>query len=521
MTGTTVITRVPDTGGDPQIGSPDRYRSRRDLIVRVIAAAGICGLAGALTALGMPRGPVTATHIGVSITAGFLVGGVAGFVLRSRWAMVLAPVTFAVANEIARIAVAGPTVDRPDLSTTFGLLVLILGRGFAAVIQLLPIILAAGVGAGAARRIADETPPPAGWHRFALYTRRGLVAVVTASVVALGVLLSQPGYTEPIVDAHGDAVPGSVAELAEVTLGGQEQAVLIRGRNAGSPVLLYLAGGPGQSDLGYTRAYMTELEDDFVFAVWDQRGTGKSYPSLDPAETLTLERAVLDTIELSSYLADRFGQQKIYLMGSSWGTTLGVLAVQQRPDLFHAWIGTGQMASQLASDTIIYEQVLAYAARVGDRALAERMHGYGPPPYRDMYAYAFVIDYYDKIGPYPKTSYFQTQGPQGIDGTGAAEYSLLDKINKEKAIIDTAAVMYPQLQDVDFRRQVRSLEVPVYLIQGAHELSARSGPTREWFDGLNAPSKQWITFENSGHIPQFEEFPRFRDELQQIVQAQH
>jgi len=106
-------------------------------------------------------------------------------------------------------------------------------------------------------------------------------------------------------------------------------------------VLLYLAGGPGQSDLGYTRAYMTELEDDFVFAVWDQRGTGKSYPSLDPAETLTLERAVLDTIELSSYLADRFGQQKIYLMGSSWGTTLGVLAVQQRPDLFHAWIGTG------------------------------------------------------------------------------------------------------------------------------------------------------------------------------------
>jgi pimeloyl-ACP methyl ester carboxylesterase len=108
-----------------------------------------------------------------------------------------------------------------------------------------------------------------------------------------------------------------------------------------------------------------------------------------------------------------------------------------------------------------------------------------------------------------------------IDGTGAAEYSLLDKINKEKAIIDTAAVMYPQLQDVDFRRQVLSLEVPVYLMQGAHELSARSGPTREWFDALNAPSKQWITFENSGHIPQFEEFPRFRDELQQIVQAQH
>ena len=207
-------------------------------------------------------------------------------------------------------------------------------------------------------------------------------------------------------------------------------------------------------------------------------------------------------------------------MGNSWGTTLGVLAVQRAPELFNAWIGTGQMASQLASDRIIYQQVLDYAARTNDQSLANRMRDFGPPPYRDMYAYAFLIEYYDKIGPYPKSTYFETQGPDGIDGTGAVEYGPLDKINKEKAIIDMASVMYPQLQDIDFRTQVPHLDVPVYLIEGAHELSARTGPARQWFDQLQAPVKQWITFDNSGPIPQFEEFPRFRGVLAEIVGRQ-
>src|SRR6478752_275921 len=147
-------------------------------------------------------------------------------------------------------------------------------------------------------------------------------------------------------------------------------------------------------------------------------------------------------------------------MGSSWGTTLGVLAVQRQPQLFQAWIGTGQMASQLASDRIIYQQVLDYAAVIDDQALTDRMLDYGPPPYQDMYAYAFLIGYYDRIGPYPKSAYFETQGPDGIDGTGAVEYSPLDKINKEKAIVDMASVMYPQLQTGS---QVTELDVPVYL----------------------------------------------------------
>ena len=231
---------------------------------------------------------------------------------------------------------------------------------------------------------------------------------------------------------------------------------------------------------------MTELEDDFVFAVWDQRGTGTSYAALDPTQTWTLDRAVADTVELAKYLRDRFGQQKIYLFGNSWGSTLGVLAVQRHPELFAAYIGAGQMASPARDRPHHLRQVLDYAARTGDDALAERMRAYGEPPYGDIYAYAFLIEYYDKIGPYRGPSTSRHRDPAGIDGTGASEYGPLDKVNKEKAIFDMGSVMYPQLQDMDFRTQVPRLAVPVYLVMGAHELRARTGPAREWFDRLAA-----------------------------------
>src|SRR4029453_7213687 len=104
--------------------------------------------------------------------------------------------------------------------------------------------------------------------------------------------------------------------------------------------------------------------------------------------------------ELTNYLRQRFGQDRIYLFGNSWGSILGALAVQRRPELYAAYIGAGQMVSPLTTDRIIYRDVLDYAARTRDEALADRMRAWGEPPYADVYAYGFLVEYYDKIGPY-------------------------------------------------------------------------------------------------------------------------
>jgi len=168
-------------------------------------------------------------------------------------------------------------------------------------------------------------------------------------------------------------LPGSIAQMRMIPVGDGQQAVVMRGRDVNNPVLLYLSGGPGQSDLPYVRAIFHDLEEDFVVVAWDQRGVGKSYEALDPAATLTLDRAVTDVIEVTNYLRGRFAEEKIYLAGVSWGSTLGVLAVQREPELFHAWIGSGQMVSQRETDQRLYADLLALADERGDAALREQL----------------------------------------------------------------------------------------------------------------------------------------------------
>ncbi|NJO81600.1 MAG: alpha/beta hydrolase [Blastochloris sp.] len=299
---------------------------------------------------------------------------------------------------------------------------------------------------------------------------------------------------------------------------------MIRTHSADLPVLLYLSGGPGQSDLAFSRVLLADLTEDFVVVGWDQRGTGKSYAAIEATADLTLEQAVADTIELTDYLRQRFDEEKIYLMGESWGTTLGVLAVQQRPDLYYAWIGSGQMVSQRETDRRLYHDVLALADRIGDTALREQMLAFGEPPYADVpYPNAIVMSNYGRLGmPYtPPQDYIErgtaaNLGPYGIFGS---EYNLVEKVNVLRGLIDMFAIMYPQLQDIDFRQDVPRLDVPVYLLDGTAELAARRDLTLEWYTQLDAPIKRIYTFENAGHSVLFEQFTALHTILTETVLA--
>ena len=202
--------------------------------------------------------------------------------------------------------------------------------------------------------------------------------LIAAAIVLVFALASAwlaprgPATTAPILGTDGNVVPGSVAELTTATIGGHEQALMIRGRSTDLPVLLHLAGGPGGTDIGAMRLD-TGLEERFVVVTWDQRGSGKSYPSFAPAATLTLDQVVADTIELSEVLAARFGRDRIYIAGQSWGTIPATLAAQRRPDLYHALITTGQMVDIRETDRLFYDDTLAWARERGDTALVDRL----------------------------------------------------------------------------------------------------------------------------------------------------
>jgi len=473
----------------------------RPVWARFVLATGVAAAAGLIVGFLLPRGPITAAQAIALMLVGLAVGVVAGFVAHSRWAMLFAPLGFLIAFEIGRRGLAsGPSVDTVRLDTFYGVLALVLGHIVLVVGGVLSIL----VGTWFYR-----------WPRLA--------TLGALSLGVLAVVAAQPASTPPILGTDGKPLAGSIASLERVQLGGHEQWIMLRGHDTSKPVLLYLSGGPGQSDLPFARVLFQNLESDFILVGWDQRGTGKSYPALEPTATLTLDRAISDTIELTDYLRARFDEPKIYVIGESWGSTLGVLAAQRRPDLYYAVIGSGQMVSQRETDRRLYYDILALAERTNDADLTRTMQRLGEPPYGDVFASGFVMQKYDYLyKPYElpqslldlgATAAWET-GPWGVLGR---EYSLVEKVSVMRGLMDMFAVMYPQLQGIDFRRDVPTLQVPYYMLDGAAELTARRDLALEWYAQLEAPRKQMFTFENAAHSVAQEQFVAFRQILLETI----
>lgn len=514
------------THHDPHPTEPDRAPSQRsrtaprrrwpwlDRIPPVALALAGPAAAGLLLGLVMPRGPMSAVGALGAMALGGLVGVLAGIVLQSRWAMLAAPATFALVFELARLPVDGPTVDAIRFSF-YGAIAFAVGRGLLALLVLLPMLLGAAAGAGMARRRAGV----AGGSRLGVGLRRTVALVTTLSLVALAAAIVRPANTDAITGPDGEPLPGSVAELTRVEANGHDLGMLLRGHDTDNPVVLFLAGGPGGTEFGAMRRHLAELEQHLTVATLDQRGTGTSYAALDPTETHTVDSAVADVVAVTDYLRDRFDQDRIYLMGQSWGTILGVLTVQANPDRYLAYIGTGQMVDPAATDRVYYEDTLAWAQEQGRTGLADTLTDLGPPPYESILGYEPVLGNEHDVYPYDHSA--NSEGEAGFsENLIVEEYSLIDQLHTMAGFLDTYSVLYPQIQDIDFRQDVTELDVPVYLAQGRHETPGRADLADDWFAALDAPAKERVTLVTSGHRPLFEQPDEFVDFVTSTVLAQ-
>jgi len=469
----------------------------------------LVGAGGLVTGYLIPRGPVTITQALLSIALVSLIGLAAGLVSGSRWSLLAAPLVYAACFELGRLSLIGPTVDAIQLNSIYGVIALLTGRLFHGLLALLPILLGSRFGIALSKYLGNQAAADLRWGGWIL---SGMGILGLASLV---ILLSKPATTHPIIGPDGEPLPGSIAELTEVVLGGQQQTVLIRGRNVDNPVLLYLAGGPGGTDLGAMRADVS-LEENFIVATWDQRGTGKSYSAIDPLADMTLEQMISDTVELTNYLRDRFGKGKIYLVGNSWGTILGTLTVQRHPELYYAYVGTGQMVSVRETDIMFWEDTLEWAEQTGDTELAAQLRQMGQPPYQNLLDYEPIIQHEHNWNPYPDMGSSQEMP----FNTFVPENSLLDRINAMRGLLDTYSVLYPQLQEIDFRQDVPALEVPVYIVLGKYEARGRKVLVEDWYEMLKAPYKELVVFEHSGHRPNFEEPGQFAGLMKGILVSQ-
>ncbi|MEW2328268.1 alpha/beta hydrolase [Micromonospora chersina] len=457
--------------------------------MRVLLAPTLPAVWGVVAGWWTPRGPGTVGTALASIVVSLAVGLLAGWSSRSRWAMVAAPALFALAVELVRLGLRGPTIDRPHL-TGLGVAALLAGRGVHGLFTLLPLLVGAAYGAGLARRL-DGAAPRRPLPRWSGRAGVGLLAALLA-LVTVGAAV--PGRTDPI--------PGGIARFDTVASAGRDLGLLIRGTDRNAPVLLVVPGPPGGSEVGSVRRHLAALERQFVVAVWDRSGGPRSWSGFRSAADWSLEDEVDDLLAVTRHLRQRLGRDRIHLLAHSGGTVPGLLAVRRHPELFAGYVGVGQVVSLREADRSQYADTLAWARRTGRDDLAERMAAQGPPPYRDIWAYEPLLT--NEAGAFA----FDRTGA-GEDDTGAIgnlgvpEYSPLEKVHLF-GFLDGWDVLYPRLQDLDFRRDVRELRVPVWFVDGAHEVPGRLRLFDEWYAQLQAPRKDHLVIPGAGHRSLFE-----------------
>ncbi len=340
-------------------------------------------------------------------------------------------------------------------------------------------------------------------------------------VAALAVGFSQwLAFTPPILGTDGRPLPGSIASLEQVELNGSRQWITVRGRDINRPVLLFLSGGPGGSELPSTRLHLAELEEHFVVVNWDQPGAGKSYGAVD-INALTPERYQADGKALAEYLCRRFDEKKIYLMGESWGTILGIWLVRDNPDLFYAFISSGQMVNTTENDLLGYEFALRSLTEKGDLETVEALKRNGPPPYTEGNLTMTYAAYLGVLNDY-MNEHAHGEGEDAdilVDAIQQPEYGLLDKVNWVRGLIEVFNKVYPQLADLDFTTQANHLDVPVYFMVGRYDVNAMASLVERYYAVLEAPDKELIWFEKSGHPPLYSEAGKVIDVVVNLALA--
>jgi pimeloyl-ACP methyl ester carboxylesterase len=343
-----------------------------------------------------------------------------------------------------------------------------------------------------------------------------LSAILACILGLLGLLLlwSYPGKPEPFVDKNGKPLPDSISEKTYVTINGVEQGMFIKSKDTRNPVLLYLHGG--MPDYFLTKKYPTGLEDYFTVVWWEQRGSGMSYRADSPP--VTVEQLIADTLEVTQYLRHRFGKDKIYLMGHSGGTFIGIQAAARAPQLYEAYIGVAQMSNQLKSEKLAYDYMLAQFKANGNTTMVRKLEAApvtltnGTPA-----AYRAVRD--EAMHPLGiGTTHDMTSILSGIvlPSWQSRDYTLSEKVTTWRAKAAAGvSIVWDTVLATDLTKQVTELDIPVYFFSGRYDYTVNYTLAKDYFEQLKAPVKGFYTFEQSAHSPIFEE----PDKVRKIVLA--
>jgi pimeloyl-ACP methyl ester carboxylesterase len=283
-----------------------------------------------------------------------------------------------------------------------------------------------------------------------------------------------------------------------VTLGGIDQWISIRGDDRANPVLLVVHGGPGEAQWPQAEMYRP-WEKSFTVVQWDQRGAGHTFGRYrTKTPDVTLDRISKDGVELADYLCRELGKKKIIVLGHSWGSVVATHMVQMRPDLFGAYVGTGQPASWMAMVNIHYDLLLAKARKDGNQPAVKELESIGRPGPTNGDHFSLLNKYNFRSLWAPSDQAWLQHLRSQADELKAKEPEQLK--NLEDGMRFTGEHVLPDQIATNLPKTACYIWTAYFLIQGQDDVISPTQAAVDYFKCIKAPKKELILIPNAGHF---------------------
>lgn len=301
-----------------------------------------------------------------------------------------------------------------------------------------------------------------------------------------------------------------ISEKVRQRINGADIGMFIKGTSADNPVLLFVHGGPGMPMYWMTQLHPIDIYEHFTVVWWEQRGAGLSFDPHIAAETMVAPQFVDDTLAVARFVLRRFGSDRVYLMGHSWGSYIGIQAVAEAPELFHAYVGVGQLTHQIESERLAYEYALAYFRDVGDERMLRRLRAAPPSAAAPLpSSYMRLRDeYMHKAGIGTTREMESVITGIFLPSLRFSEYSVRERVNlwRGKLFSRRAAFgLWDTMLMTDLRQEVPRIDVPAHFLHGRYDYTCAYPLAKNYFEMLDAPVKGFYSFERSAHSPILEE----------------
>lgn len=344
----------------------------------------------------------------------------------------------------------------------------------------------------------------------------GAVALIVLAIVA--VTAYRAVIQHRIANRTEITSPSGINEAKYIDVNGAQEWITIRGQNRSNPVILFLHGGPAEANSPFAELYLP-FEKDYIFVQWDQPGAGMTYIKAgDHQPALSLDGTATDGIAVAEYVEKELHQTKIILIGQDWGGLVGIRMIEKRPELFTAFVGTGQIVGMAATQQVLYQYALSHATANHDEKMLAALKQVGPAPYPTLEQYGQFEDCCrnpfwpaDDVAAINRLRALLVFSPSLSIGEAHGWYEALrtDEVKLDEVVNKMA----------DLRETDTKFSVPVFFIQGENDNVTPTSLVSDYASKIQAPEKNCSVVPGAGHFVMWTHPKEFLKDLNQDLRA--